>query len=439
MEAHIFIKRLKAINLAVGVFLQSFLTLIILLLLFHLLISSWPREIENVSIDVNSVLAHLNGLGYSLHENQAAKNMQQIFPEGACFIVTLYGLSWANLANHLGAKDKEKALKEILYALDVQLSDTALAPFLDTEVRNGVFWLGQRNLLLGKFLALIDYSERPEDLVKEFHDNSSELAKSFLSSPTHHLDSYPDLCWPTDNVTALASLYIHDTLYGSQYHAAYKGWKKWTLAHSDPNSNMPAGHLNSRTGKHLQPARGCANSWLIAVLSEFDPDYAGQLYQNYLKNFGIKHLGIQMFREWPKGYEGHGADVDSGPIIWGAGVTATGVGLAAARSQGDLITEASIRDLAEILGFPRNRSIAGKSAVQYLFGLLPVGDAFLTWGYSITHPSKYFSQVPTLIERIYDRWIWFLTILICIILTFIQGIFFSNKGWKRYRNLRHIR
>ncbi len=410
--------------------IQSFLTLLLLILFLCLFLVSLPGEIESASIDVDRVLAHLRGLEYSLREERAARRMQSMFPEGACFTITLYGLAWANLADHLEGDDRKKALEEILYALAEQDGKSALAPFYDTQVRNGVFWLGQRNLLLGKYLNLLDPETRPPDFVEEFHENSSQLAAAFLKSPTRHLDSYPGMCWPTDNVTALASLHIHDALFGSRHRVAYEAWKKWTRSNSDPGSGMPAGHLNSKTGQHHQPARGCANSWMIAILGQFDPGFAAELYRKYTRHFGIQRLGFRMFREWPSGQKGHGADIDSGPIILGAGVTATGVGLAAARGQGDGAFEADIRDLSTMFGFPRTTRRAGKPATRHLLGLLPVGDAFLAWGYSIQRPSNNGAEAPSRTRRIVDRWPWFIIILIGVALTTVHGVFLGRRWWR---------
>ncbi|MBT8358481.1 MAG: hypothetical protein KJO61_12020 [Deltaproteobacteria bacterium] len=359
--------------------------------------------------------------------------MQTLFPEGACFTVTLYGLAWANAFPHVNGKVRLKALKEMQYALKQQHGEASIYPFSDTEVRNGVFWLGQRNLLLGRYLACINPVKRNTALVQEFHFNSAALSEAFLASPTHHLNSYPGLCWPADNVTALVSLKLHDALYGTEYGEAYDAWKNWTLSHSDPKSGMPAGHLDNESGQHYESARGCANSWMIALLSEIDPVFAGHLYHNYKRNFGIRRLGIRMFREWPQGHEGHGADIDSGPIIWGAGVTATGVGLATARSQGDLATEADIRDLLKVFGFPQNISIEEQTTTRYLFDLVPVGDAFLTWGYSVVRPSSNSSRVPSRMQRIMERWQWFSVIIVCFIFTIAQGVYFGYVGWRRYR------
>jgi hypothetical protein len=416
-----------------GLLLHGVLSVLLTLFLLYFFGISLPHAIESSPINTQTLLEHIFNLEFAIHKNQAVERMQQIFPEGACFTVTLYGLAWANVVPYVKGTIRSKALKEIQYALKQQQRKTSIGPFSDTEVRNGVFWLGQRNLLLGKYLACINPVNRNTALVQEFHSNSEELSEAFLASPTHHLNSYPGLCWPADNVTALVSLKLHDSLYGTEYGKAYDSWKNWTLSHSDPKSGMPAGHLDSESGQHYQSARGCANSWMITLLREIDQEFSGHLYHNYKRYFEIRRLGIRMFREWPRGHEGHGADVDSGPIIWGAGITATGVGLAAARSQGDLATEADIRDLSLFFGFKKIFRKKKKTTTRYLFGLVPVGDAFLTWGYSVVRPGPNLSRTPSQIRRIIERWQWFSIIIVCIALTIIQGVYFGHVGWRKYR------
>ena len=132
-------------------------------------------------------------------------------------------------------------------------------PFTATQVDKGVFWLGQRNLVLGRALAVLPVAAQRPDLVEEFHQSSQALYDAFLASPTAHLDSYPNMCWPADNVTALASLVVHDELYGSCYREAYNHWKAWTLSSSDPLTGLPAGGGHFKTFKYKAGRNGAAH------------------------------------------------------------------------------------------------------------------------------------------------------------------------------------
>ena len=133
------------------------------------------------------------------------------------------------------------------------------------------------------------------------------------------------MCWPADNVTALASLALHDTTYGTDYRAAYAAWKRWTVANLDPLTRTPAGKIDATTGERLQPGRGCGNAWILALLPRIDPPFAKELYGRHRSAFVVTRLGFEVVREWPR-EDARGADVDSGPIVLDAGVTATGFG-----------------------------------------------------------------------------------------------------------------
>ena len=366
--------------------------------------------------------AHLWGLRHMVRDENAAQSMQKVFPEGGCFTVTLYGLAWTNLAAHFDIDQdmRNAAIREAMWAIEQYDEPHVAGPFTTTQVRNGVFWLGQRNLVIGQLLAIMPQATRPPALVQEFHDNSRSLAQAFLASPTAHLDSYPQLCWPADNVTALASLLIHDDIYATEYRAAFNYWKTWTKAHADPLTGLPAGHLVSMTGQLLQPARGCANSWMLALISQMEPTAARDMYELYQRHFLISRLGISVFREYPKDMS-LGADIDSGPIILEAGVTATGVGLAAALSNGDLQTAEDIYGLAATLGLKGNEKHADHRGTRYLFGGLPVGDAFLTWAHTLPVPNSRLSTTRSFGGRLWARKpiiIIFLTYSIIVVFVF---------------------
>src|SRR5690606_30203060 len=159
--------------------------------------------------------------------------------------------------------------------------------------------------------------------------------RAVMESPTHQVESYEGMCWPADAPAGLVSLVYHDKAYGTTYTEALDAWKNYHDTHGWKDTVLPAGMISHKSGQHIEPARGCATSLMIALLAEADPDYAAALYKDYQKHFQIARCGFSMFREYPL-FHVAVPDVDSGPIIWGAGVTATGIGLAASRAVGDL-------------------------------------------------------------------------------------------------------
>lgn len=383
----------RRFNLRAGLWLHGILTAGVISLVVLMTYRSMG-EVRPSSRETNErAAAVLANLKDRIENHGAADLMQSYFPEGACFLYTLYGLAWANLA----ADDRytSAAQTEILMALDGQTSPAALDPFrYDTAVRRGMFWMGQRNLLLARYITL--YGDANTTLTQEFRENSAQLHAAIMESPTHHVESYDGMCWPADHPMGLLSLKVHDDHYGTTYSEAGRAWIDYHKRHGWAGTQLPVGRLDVKTGQAIEPARGCANSLTVAILHEMDADYAAALYADYREHFAIARCGFAMFREYPAG-ENYTADVDSGPIIMDAGVTATGIGLAAARAVGDRHMENDIRDLSEMFGFPfaaRTPGSTAHSARGYLWDLLPIGDAFLAWGYSTPRTVYHHTRFP---------------------------------------------
>ena len=107
-------------------------------------------------------------------------------------------------------------------------------------------------------------------------------------------------------------------------------------------------------------------------LVDIDPAFARAQYEIFTDRFG-NGIGV---REYPKGTAGQG-DGDSGPLILGMSLSATVVALGAARVQHDPVANRLSRE-GELLGLP----LTGLKTKRYLFGAMPIGDAFLAWSAS---------------------------------------------------------
>ena len=129
----------------------------------------------------NLLVQHLNGLQHGLHYRLAAERMQEIFPEGACFTVTLYALAWCNAAEKY-SDDKiliERAREQVAWALTQYHETHVIKPFHNTQVRNGVFWLGQRNLVMARYLMLF----QPKNLLSAIdHSDTDAACRSLVAA-----------------------------------------------------------------------------------------------------------------------------------------------------------------------------------------------------------------------------------------------------------------
>ena len=63
---------------------------------------------------------------------------------------------------------------------------------------------------------------------------------------------------------------------------------------------LPAFQADSRSGRIIQGARGCANSGILLFAAELDPVVAGRWYEAYEENFWKDTGWIAGFTEMPR-------------------------------------------------------------------------------------------------------------------------------------------
>jgi len=132
---------------------------------------------------------------------------------------------------------------------------------------------------------------------------------------------------------------------------------------------------DSKTGQPRYGARGSSASLIIRLLAEINPSFAMQQYILFKKNFVSYTMGLPSVREFPKGSHNSG-DIDSGPVIFGIGFAATISSIGTFAMNNDF--QSSETQYRTINAFGFDFKIAGQK--KYLFGLLPMADAFIAWG-----------------------------------------------------------
>ena len=125
--------------------------------------------------------------------------------------------------------------------------------------------------------------------------------------------------------------------------------------------------------------RGSGTAIAAYFLSFSNPDLADTLYAGLTAAGPRTALGFTALREYPSGVVGHG-DVDSGPIIAGVSVGATGFGLGAARAHGDRDLFVGLYRTTRLFGAPmwtgRQRAFAAGGALgnALLLAMLTAGS-----------------------------------------------------------------
>ena len=298
-------------------------------------------------------------------EGGADHAAQQQFPEGYFFLNALYGLTWVQVGLADPARSADAAA-EARWALDRLKSPDGTAAFdASLRPRYGVFYAGWTNWLRGGLIAL-QHSEAAE--LDEFTSASVELATAFRTAKTPFLEAYPGQAWPVDSAVAIASLRLHDDLVAPRFGRIATNWVAAAKTELDPATGL----LPHQVAPMTTGARATSQSMIQRFLVEIDPAFARAQYEIFRDRF-VGGIGV---REYPDGVDGV-ADVDSGPLILGVSLSATVVTMGAARVQHDPLADRLGRE-GDLLGLP----ISGPKTKRYMFGALPIGDAFLAWSAS---------------------------------------------------------
>ncbi|MCF6174652.1 MAG: hypothetical protein L3J71_02675 [Victivallaceae bacterium] len=257
------------------------------------------------------------------------------FPEGKLYPFTIPALAYTNLA--LSGKIKqEHAARQIRKLLDAVIPIVAEfihAPGGDimqmkSYSRHGTF-LSTLNLALANY-ALVSKDGR----YKKLHNHIPQLLLNALKSKKGaYIDSYPTYTWYFDTIMALLSLSLweHETKQSvtSALLNAHLAWRNKNIVFK--TTGLPRAFPESNS-------RGCDISMQICLFANLRPAEAQKLYDNYVKAHWIELPYAAGFSEWPKGAKTpSGGDIDSGPIFFGIGSTASGVGIGAAIAVNDQV------------------------------------------------------------------------------------------------------
>ncbi|MDB6076840.1 MAG: hypothetical protein JWO82_587, partial [Akkermansiaceae bacterium] len=187
-----------------------------------------------------------------------------------------------------------------------------------------------RMLVIGSLSAHYHLTGSTEHLalLKQLCDSLSEAMDA---SPSGLVDDYPDQCFPADVVAAIDMIRRADP--------NREDWSKKAFRRLLANfhGELPPYTAFSHSGRMRSPSRGCTNGFFFSYARDLDPVATDDLYQKLLDEFWQEDRWLAGWREFslqsssPESY----SDADSGPVVWGFGTGATGLGIGAARIHGD--------------------------------------------------------------------------------------------------------
>jgi hypothetical protein len=278
----------------------------------------------------------------------------------------VYGYAFASYAlTNMGMEDPAFAAKAarlvdrlVDRVLDPALSRGFDAGFVTVEghrISKSMALRGHLALMLaGRSRLSARMDEGHERLLRTVVDG---LANDIEASPNHLLPSYGQRAWPADNEVARAALAIDaHKIRTAEALASMK--RTLDAIEKSGGHDLPPSELRLGTLKTKDVPRGCALSWTVIMRGLWDRDSAVDLYRRYRRAYWVDHTLVQGFREWPPGVDRKG-DFDSGPIILGIGVAASGFGLGAAKIVGATEDYDTLARSSKIAGLPLIESIDG--------------------------------------------------------------------------------
>jgi hypothetical protein len=195
---------------------------------------------------------------------------------------------------------------------------------------DGHAYLGYVNLALG-MLRAVD----PETPYAALHDRlTAALAERLARSPTGLIETYPRETWPPDVAAVAGSIGLHAAVTGTDRRALLASWAARFSECAVSASGYLVQRMRSRTCTPVDAPRGSGTALAAYFVSFADAALSRRLYEALRTRGRIDALGFSGVREYLCAAGGEG-DTNSGPILFGASVGATGWALGAARANGD--------------------------------------------------------------------------------------------------------
>jgi hypothetical protein len=213
--------------------------------------------------------------------------------------------------------------------------------------------------------------ERPSSRFAAREDAiASALARRIEASPTGLVETYPGEVYPVDHAAALAALALHSRATASQRPPAFLRGLDAVKRSIDPSTGLLFQAV-AESGPR-DSARASGTALASYFLSFADVPTSRTLFRALERSQFRTVLGFGGIMEYPRGREGGHGDIDSGPVVLGFGVSASGFAMGASRAHGDRDTFTALYATAQLFGAPLEED----GSRTYAMGG-PIGDAIL--------------------------------------------------------------
>jgi hypothetical protein len=242
---------------------------------------------------------------------------------------------------------------------------------LPTIGRSAVFVHGHF-LYLGMRYQQISGDQRFAPVIRQV---ATALARDLNASPHGMLKSYSTMWWLTDNFAAYAGLVHYDRVYGTQLSAAKEKFIRELKTHYlSPSTGLFVTYVDAEKQQVLQGPRGISLMYGLHYLKDFAPAFAEEQYALARRYFYRHLLGRGAMLEFPAGERGR-EDIDSGPVVFGLGPSASGFGIGAAAVMQDHRTVDVLLRSLNVIGLP----VREGEGIRYA-AMPMVGQAVILFG-----------------------------------------------------------
>lgn len=228
-------------------------------------------------------------------------------------------------------------------------------------------FLGYFNFLLGLYRQI-----DPSNNFAALNDQiTATLIRRFEASPSGLVATYPNEWYPVDNTPGLASIAITGRATRKDYSAfLHKTEQLFRTRFIDERSGLIIQAVNAH-GKPSDLARGSGSALGAFFIHHAFPTLGREIFDGIQRNLESGLFSFGAIREYPHGQNGVW-DIDSGPVLFGFGFSATGFTIGPARAYRNERLYARLFSSAVLAGAPSYR----EGQVDFLTGG-PLGNAIL--------------------------------------------------------------
>ena len=241
-------------------------------------------------------------------------------------------------------------------------------PLDDLEHGRGHAYMGYAALALGILREV-----HPETRFAPVHEALIEaLARRLETSEVGIVETYPGEAYPCDIASVIAAIGQHARLtHGDRSALIAREVRLFRSQWIDTQSGYLVQSVDPETGAPRDAPRGSGTALGAFFWSFADTSLSRELDHALLHQGRTEFAGFGGIREYGEGHLGHG-DIDSGPVLFGVSVSATGFALSAARRAHDDEAFRSLFRTAALFGV----SVRHGEGARFVSGG-PLGNAIM--------------------------------------------------------------